>query len=97
MATCPHCGAELGLTLVATPLIPKPFRRSARCRFGLTQREGEVVDLAVEGMTNAAIAAQLGTKLQVVKNYLRMAYIKIGCSSRTEMINMVLFGSEARR
>jgi DNA-binding CsgD family transcriptional regulator len=72
-------------------------RRSARGRYGLTRREGEIADLVVDGCSNRQIAEQLGCGYQVIKNVVTRIYIKVGCNSRTELLNMVLFGTEARR
>ena len=41
--------------------------------------------LIAEGSKNKEIASQLGTKEQVVKNYLRSIYDKTGVSDRLEL------------
>ena len=51
----------------------------------LTPREMQVVGLIVQGCRNKDIANQLGTKEQVVKNYLRSVYGKVGVSDRLEL------------
>lgn len=38
------------------------------------------------GKTNAAIAAELGTTVQCVKNQLRFAYRKLGVRSRNDLV-----------
>ncbi len=57
----------------------------ARVRDRLTRKELEIVALIVQGYKNKAIAAQLGTKEQVIKNYLRSIYDKTGVSDRLEL------------
>jgi DNA-binding NarL/FixJ family response regulator len=57
----------------------------ARVRDRLTRKELEIVALIVQGYKNKAIAAQLGTKEQVIKNYLRSVYDKTGVSDRLEL------------
>ena len=57
----------------------------ARVRDRLTPREMQIVALIVQGCKNKDIAAQLGTKEQVVKNYLRSIYDKTGVSDRLEL------------
>lgn len=57
----------------------------ARVRDRLTPKELQIVALIVQGRKNKDIASQLGTKEQVVKNYLRNIYDKIGVSDRLEL------------
>lgn len=51
----------------------------------LTPKEMQIVALIVQGCKNKHIAAQLGTKEQVIKNYLRSIYDKSGVSDRLEL------------
>jgi DNA-binding NarL/FixJ family response regulator len=57
----------------------------ARVRDRLTPKEMQIVALIVQGCKNKHIAAQLGTKEQVIKNYLRSIYDKTGVSDRLEL------------
>ena len=57
----------------------------ARVRDRLTPKELRIVALIVQGYKNKDIAAQLGTTEQVIKNYLRNVYDKIGVSDRLEL------------
>ena len=57
----------------------------ARVRDRLTPKEMQIVALIVQGCKNKDIAAQLGTKEQVIKNYLRSIYDKSGVSDRLEL------------
>jgi DNA-binding NarL/FixJ family response regulator len=57
----------------------------ARVRDRLTPKEMQIVALIVQGRKNKDIANQLGTKEQVIKNYLRSIYDKIGVSDRLEL------------
>ncbi len=57
----------------------------ARVRDRLTPKEMKIVALIVQGFKNKEIATQLGTTEQVVKNYLRNVYDKIGVSDRLEL------------
>ncbi len=57
----------------------------ARVRDRLTPKEMQIVALIVQGCKNKDIAAQLNTKEQVVKNYLRSIYDKTGVSDRLEL------------
>ncbi len=57
----------------------------ARVRDRLTPKELKIVALIVQGFKNKEIANLLGTTEQVVKNYLRNVYDKIGVSDRLEL------------
>ena len=57
----------------------------ARVRDRLTPKELRIVALIVQGYKNKDIAAELGTTEQVIKNYLRNIYDKIGVSDRLEL------------
>lgn len=67
-----------------TPL-QSPDNVGARVRERLTPRELQIVGFIVQGCKNKEIAAQLGTKEQVIKNYLRSIYDKTGVSDRLEL------------
>jgi DNA-binding NarL/FixJ family response regulator len=56
-----------------------------RVRDRLTPKEMQIVALIVQGCKNKDIAIQLGTKEQVIKNYLRSIYDKTGVSDRLEL------------
>ena len=51
----------------------------------LTPKELQILALVVDGGKNREIATMLGTKEQVVKNYLRSIYDKTGVSDRLEL------------
>ncbi len=51
----------------------------------LTPKEIQVATLVWEGLTNRDIAKVIGTTEQVVKNYLRTAFDKLGVWSRLEL------------
>ena len=57
----------------------------ARVRDRLTAKELKIVALIVQGFKNKEIAERLGTTEQVIKNYLRNVYDKIGVSDRLEL------------
>lgn len=56
-----------------------------RVRDRLTPKELRIVALIVQGYKNKDIATELGTTEQVIKNYLRNIYDKIGVSDRLEL------------
>jgi DNA-binding NarL/FixJ family response regulator len=51
----------------------------------LTAKEIQVATLVWEGLTNREIATAIGTTEQVVKNYLRNIFDKLGVWSRLEL------------
>jgi DNA-binding NarL/FixJ family response regulator len=57
----------------------------ARVRDRLTPKELRIIALIVQGYKNKDIASRLGTTEQVIKNYLRNVYDKIGVSDRLEL------------
>ena len=65
--------------------MPPPDDVGARVRDRLTPKEMQIVALIVQGRKNKDIACQLNTKEQVIKNYLRSIYDKIGVSDRLEL------------
>ena len=52
----------------------------------LTKREGQVVHLVAEGLTNRGISRELSLSEHTVKNYLFRIFDKLGVSTRVELI-----------
>lgn len=76
-------GQRVERTAVTT--MPVQDAVGARVRDRLTPKEMQIVALIAQGCKNKDIAAQLGTKEQVIKNYLRSIYDKTGVSDRLEL------------
>jgi DNA-binding NarL/FixJ family response regulator len=57
----------------------------ARPKFQLTPKESLIVSCVTHGMKNKEIALRVGTTEQVVKNYLRKVYDKLGVADRLEL------------
>jgi DNA-binding NarL/FixJ family response regulator len=57
----------------------------ARPRVQLTPKESLIVSCVTQGMKNKEIAVRVGTTEQVVKNYLRKVYDKLGVADRLEL------------
>ena len=51
----------------------------------LTPREVQVATMVWEGLTNREIATSIGTTEQVIKNYLRTTFDKLGVWTRLEL------------
>jgi DNA-binding NarL/FixJ family response regulator len=78
-----------GETWVQDTIVPTEVSENdmvgARVRDRLTPKELRIVALIVQGYKNKDIASHLGTTEQVIKNYLRNVYDKIGVSDRLEL------------
>jgi DNA-binding NarL/FixJ family response regulator len=57
----------------------------ARSKVQLTPKESMIVVCVTQGMKNKEIATRVGTTEQVVKNYLRKVYDKLGVADRLEL------------
>jgi DNA-binding NarL/FixJ family response regulator len=74
--------------------------QSSRTKLQLTPKEALIVSCVTQGMKNKEIAVRVGTTEQVVKNYLRKVYDKLGVADRLELAlyclnNRVLSESKA--
>jgi DNA-binding NarL/FixJ family response regulator len=56
-----------------------------RAKVQLTPKESLIVSCVTQGMKNKEIAVRVGTTEQVVKNYLRKVYDKLGVADRLEL------------
>ena len=70
-----------------------------RPKVQLTPKESLIVSCVTQGMKNKEIATRVGTTEQVVKNYLRKVYDKLGVADRLELAlyclhNRVLEGQD---
>ena len=68
---------------------PAGQRRAVRPR-ALTTREKQILMLVVAGLTNSQIAAELFLAESTVKSHLSSAFGKLGVSSRSEAVAMIL-------
>jgi DNA-binding NarL/FixJ family response regulator len=58
---------------------------NAHTKVQLTPKESLIVSCVTQGMKNKEIAQRVGTTEQVVKNYLRKVYDKLGVADRLEL------------
>jgi DNA-binding CsgD family transcriptional regulator/tetratricopeptide (TPR) repeat protein len=78
---------RIGALRLPRRLGPRPQRRSGTTQ--LTAREREVVDLALLGMSNSAIAGDLSLSERTVEAHIAAAYRKLGVRTRSELINVL--------
>lgn len=76
---------QRGVQLAPVRVMQAQDTVGARVLARLTPKELQIVALITQGCKNKDIAARLGTKEQVVKNYLRSIYDKSGVSDRLEL------------
>jgi DNA-binding NarL/FixJ family response regulator len=50
-----------------------------------SEREHRVIHLVAQGLKNQEVAKEIGTTKEVVKNYLRVIYDKLGFYNRVEL------------
>lgn len=58
-------------------------------RFGLSQRETEVLFLLAKGRTIGFIADELGVSFNTAKSHIRHVYVKIGVHTKSELLDLV--------
>lgn len=65
------------------------------CRqYNLTEREGEMLDLAVHGMTNEEIAQKLNISIHTVKKHFQSVYTKMNVHNHVQMVQNLPFSSD---
>ena len=62
-------------------------------RFGLTEAEGRVVELAAQGMTNNDIAEKLGVSFDTVRTHVSRSLAKMGVKNRSSLASAVVGAS----
>jgi DNA-binding CsgD family transcriptional regulator len=62
-------------------------REAVTRSYGLSNREGQVVDLVLRGYTNQDIARSLGIAVPTAKKHLTRVFDKIGVDSRSQLIS----------
>jgi len=81
-----HCKHDAGATVAAIPAIAaQPGRRSADPRLAsLTRRERQVLALLPRGLTNAALAEELGIAPGTAKVHVERILHKLALADRTQ-------------
>jgi DNA-binding CsgD family transcriptional regulator len=74
------------------PLAMEALPEAFLTRYGITDREREIILKVVQGKSNAAIAGELFISLATVKTHLHNIYRKIGVDSRYDLLARVRSG-----
>lgn len=77
---------------VAAPLAMDTLPEAFVARYGITEREREIILKVVQGKSNADIASELFISLATVKTHLHNIYKKIGVDSRYDLLARVRSG-----
>jgi DNA-binding NarL/FixJ family response regulator len=95
LCKCIHCvfrgqvwinSQQMNYVLDALSEVPTLRVVNSNGRFLLTPREEQVVALVADGLTNRAVAAELGLSEHTIKKYLLRIFDKVGTSSRVELV-----------
>ena len=78
------------LALEATQALIRASRREQPTTFDLTERQLEVLDLMISGLSNQEIASRLGVRESTVKYHVSSILSRFGASSRTEAVSLAL-------
>ncbi|MCM8745860.1 helix-turn-helix transcriptional regulator [Thermomicrobium sp. CFH 73360] len=84
---------RVGAATTDVPLLPVDLRQRLVVQYRLSRREADVLELALQGLTNKEIALQLGVRIGTVRTHLERAYRKLGVASRVEAAWLVLSGN----
>ncbi|GAB3652285.1 response regulator transcription factor [Nocardioides korecus] len=71
-------------------LLPRLRRQGRSTHTELTQREGEVLALLAEGLSNAAIAQRLVVSVYTVRNHVANISSKLGAHSKLEVLSIAV-------
>lgn len=83
LPTCPRCGGETAEVIVYNTAAGNP-----RARWGLTDREAQVMVYVAAGCPNQEVAARLGMAEKTAKELLLRARTKMGAANRVQAARM---------
>lgn len=77
---------------IPVSMAPEDLSETFLSRYGITDREREIILKVVQGKSNADIASELFISLATVKTHLHNIYTKIGVESRFDLLAKVRYG-----
>jgi len=81
---------ERALNRGAPPGNGSPAWESVADRYGLTRKETRVLEaFYASGRTNRELAQELSLSPHTVKSHLKAAFVKLGVSSRTQLLQLL--------
>ncbi len=105
LCKCIHCvfqgevwinSQQMNYVLDALSEVPTLRVVNSNGRTLLTPREEQVVALVADGLTNRAVATELGLSEHTIKKYLLRIFDKVGTSSRVELVLYAMSHGENR-
>jgi DNA-binding NarL/FixJ family response regulator len=75
---------------------PTPSRASLAARFGLSDREADVMELISQGAANSEIARALFISEKTVKNHINRIFAKLAANNRGHAVSLWLSASSRR-
>ncbi len=105
LCKCIHCvfqgevwinSQQMNYALDALSEVPTLRVVNSNGRTLLTPREEQVVALVADGLTNRAVATELGLSEHTIKKYLLRIFDKVGTSSRVELVLYAMSHGENR-
>jgi DNA-binding NarL/FixJ family response regulator len=69
---------------------PTPSKAALAARFGLSEREADVMDLIAQGAANSEIAQTLFISEKTVKNHINRIFTKLAANNRGHAVSMWL-------
>jgi DNA-binding CsgD family transcriptional regulator len=65
-----------------------PVSDDLSSRWGISRREGEIIELVNQGLSNQEIAGRLFISLSTVKKHLNNVFLKTGVSNRVQLVRL---------
>jgi DNA-binding NarL/FixJ family response regulator len=89
---CPRCECQFNHRITVEP---QKVRSTSEILlpYQLTPKELQIADLMIQGISLHEAAVEIGSPVQVVKNYNRIIYRKVGVTNR---LNLILKVEEER-
>jgi DNA-binding NarL/FixJ family response regulator len=86
----PRPGGDLWLVVLRDAhLDPAHAAAAAAARWGYTPRQGQILALVCDGLSNRAIAERLGVRERTVETYLTAMFARAQAESRAELVALV--------